>query len=138
MIYETLNDHLLLAGISKKEACILFGRSKRTLESWNDNPPDWVLRIIRLMRKQPPFPDCWDGWYFDRHWLVDDAGNSYSQKDINHLFWQRQFFRNTVGDEHNILVLKEELEHRIKQNKAKICITLEKDGETADSWEIAL
>jgi len=138
MIYQTLNDHLLLAGISKKEACVLFGRSQRTLQSWNDNPPDWVLRIIRLMRKQPPFPDCWDGWYFDRHFLVDSAGNSYSQKDINALFWQRQLFKVTAGEDHNILILKNELERKLQRLESRIHITLERDGKTAESWDIAL
>jgi len=138
MIYTTLKDHLFRAGITEAEACELFGRTPRTLKNWNDEPPEWTLRIIRLMRKHPPFPDCWDGWYFDRHFLVDPAGNSYSITDINHLFFQRQFFDTINGSTNNILNLKSELERKIKHLESTLTIQLSHNGQTAEEWKIAL
>ena len=139
MVLETLNDYLSYHGISKKEACELFGKSEKTLYRWNENPPAWVLRIIQLMGKKPAFPDDWEGWYFDRDWLVDPAGNSYHLKDINALFWQRQFFRSTVGNQSDILTLKNHLEKQLKKQPV-LEITLVESGskEEIRSWSIAL
>lgn len=118
----SLFEHLQLNGISKQEACQLFGKSCKTLERWNDNPPDWAVRIIKLFGKKPPFPDNWHGWYFDNDFIVDPAGNKYHINEVSSIFWNRQLIQSLTGDK---------MDSTIK-------ISLENSGEEIKSWKIAL
>ena len=119
-----LFEELYLNGITKKEACCLFNRSPKTLERWNNNPPMWVIRIIRLIGKKPPFPDDWYGWYFDRHFIVDPAGNSFHINEVSTIFWTRQLTESLTGSTSNIRSLKTELEKKINALDADITITV--------------
>lgn len=125
---NTLSDHLLLNGISREEACIIFGRSPKTLKRWNESPPEWVLKIIQLLGVKPPFPDCWEDWHFDRHWLVDPAGNSFHINDVKNIWIERQLAKTLHGDETDIYSLKLELEKKIKELESDVTITVELGG----------
>lgn len=136
--YHTLNDHLFMNGITKKEACILFGRTPRTLKNWNEDPPEWVVRIVQLMGEKPAFPDCWRGWYFDREWIVDQAGNSYRQCDLQANVHYARSLHAMCGKEEDIYILKDELKNKIKALSSEISITVNVGKELKKEFKIAL
>ncbi len=136
MIITTLNDHLLYHGITKKEACKLFGRTPKTLKRWNEEPPEWVLRIIQLMGKKPHFPDEWEGWYFDRHWLVDPAGNSFKQNEMLSSKYNQQIKNHFTGDINTVRSLKLQLEKKIKELNSQITITVNIGNEKPQEFKI--
>lgn len=135
--YHTLNDHLLIHGITREEACILFGRTLKTLKRWNEKPPEWVIRIIQLMGKKPPFPDCWNDWYFDRNWIVSPEGNGYSQRDILASKYAVNAYKGITGEQSDITILKNELERKINILDSDIRLTVN-IGEEIHKFKIAL
>ena len=137
MIYETLYDHLSLAGISKKEACKLFGKTPRTLKRWNEDPPQWVLNIVRMIGEYKVMPSQWSGWYFDRQWIVDPAGNAYHHNDVSNLWIERQITKSVRGDCMTIHSLKNELEKRIQAFSSELSITVNL-GEMKKEFRVAL
>ena len=137
IIDETLSDYLLSAGISKKDACVLFDISPRTLKRWNDPAPVWAVNIIKMIGEHRVMPENWQGWYFERDWLVDPAGNSYKQGDINALFYERQFTKLLRGDTYDIYNLKDELKKRINAHESEILISV-KFGNINKEFQIAI
>ena len=133
----TLNECLFLNGITKDQACDLFGRSPATLKRWNDNPPPWVLRIIKLIGVKPSFPDEWEDWHFDRHWLVDPAGNAFHINDVKNLWIERQLSKSLRGDSLIIHSMKLELEKRLNALDSEISITIN-IGNIEKEFKIAL
>ncbi len=70
----------------------------------------------------------WDGWWFDRHFLVDPAGNAYNQNDIRSVFFTRQLHKEIRGTPLKVLSLKRELERRIRATALPEIIVRYGDG----------
>ena len=139
IILETLFDHLTYHGISKKEAAKLFGKSEKTLYRWNENPPDWVLRIVQLLGQKPSFPDLWNGWYFDSEFICDPAGNKYHINEVSTIFWTRQLIESLTGSTFEIYSLKGHLEKKLKKQPVlKISLVESSTNDELKQWSIAL
>ena len=135
---DMLFEELIINGFSKKEGCELFGISMRTLSRWNENPPQWAIRIIRDLGKKPPFPGEWYGWRFDNDFIIDDNNNRYHINDVRNIWITNQLTDNLRGKKSNIRSLKTHLENKIKAMEATINISLKNGDETIKNWDIAL
>lgn len=124
----TLKEHLLFANISTARACELFGRTERTLTSWNENPPPHVLEVLKLHRRRYRMPQEWENWSFDRHWIIDPAGNAFHINDVKNLWIERQLAQTLHGSKNDVFSLKLELEKRIKELENDVVITVELGG----------
>ena len=125
---ETFSDHLQYHAISKDEACKLFGRTRKTLNVWENDPPEWALRIIQLMGKKPPFPVNWEGWYFEKDFICDPAGNKYHQNEVKSSLYTERANKLITGDNMTITSLKMELEKKIAELNNDVVITVELGG----------
>ncbi len=106
--------------------CELAGITLYTLKHrWNDNPPKHAIQIMNLyVKRRDPLEDSpWRGWYFNKDYLVDDAGNGYGQHEIRAIFYTRGFMDCVRGDQSTVVTLKQELEKRIADFSGKIKIS---------------
>lgn len=82
---------------------------------------------MKRLPGMPSFPvskpvslELWEGWFFENGLIYDDAGNHYSQRDIQLSFEAGRIVDDYYGKSHNILNLRQELERR------KLLLTLPK------------
>lgn len=138
---ETLSDYLCYHKITKEDACKLFGRTDRTLARWENEPPEWAIRIIKLLghSNKQLFIDEWENWYFDKDYLVDDSGNKYNIAEIRAIFYTRQLTDTLTGDQMVVRSLKQRLEKQLKhQPVLKISLVEGDTKEELKAWSIAL
>lgn len=117
-----LSQSIRLSGLTKKQFIELFDISQRTYERWEKNTPRRILNILSRLRHNSP---AWENWTFDRHFIVDPAGNAYTQTDVMNIFWTRQLTDTLTGKPSNVRSLKSHLETKIKQNNitsVSICL----------------
>lgn len=134
-----LSDLLTQYCIDKPEFLRLFNISERTYQRWNKQPPAHIVELLRLINQHSPRrPECWNNWFYDRHFLVDPEGNEYSINEIRAIFWNRQLIESLTGTTSNIASLKKHLETRLKAQPAHINISLNDQHCTIKEWKIQL
>lgn len=139
MLLETLSDYLAYHGLTHADACELFGRSSRTLKRWEQKPPHWVIKIIQMIGQYKVMPQEWHGWYFDRDFLSDPAGNKYHIDEVRSIFMTRQFMDTVRGDKMTICSMKQYLEERLKKQPVlEISLVESSTNDELRKWSIAL
>lgn len=120
----TLKDYLSQYGIKLDDAAELFGRTRKTLLRWNNNPPIWVIRIIKMIGQHQALPEIWDGWYFDNEFLCCPDGNRYHYNEVRMLWLTLQRIRN-YEDPLMIESMKRKLQRKMDLLNSEIKVTVQ-------------
>ena len=82
--------------------------------------------------------EIWQGWSFQKEYLIDNANNKYNILDIRAMFFEKQLSRNILGNPYDITCLKSALEEKLIKLNSEIVIQLVNNGKCIQEERIVI
>ncbi len=65
------------------------------------------------MEKTIRINEHWENWSFQDSYIIDPAGNKYTQNDIVAGYWNYKAMRSLTGSKNDISILHQELKRKL-------------------------